>query len=147
MNDANQIDAFRISTTEDATSWSDTQTMKYRLTVLYGAKSDGSNWSKTEDHPGGEADMEQYTAENLIYFTSMADLNEYFHGNGKCVAILFQLRDMCIRTGRQVTVAAKMNVTSEFENIGKTWCLTNEVKGWSTYRPVYKKYFQDGRLD
>lgn len=147
MNDANQIDAFRISTTEDATSWSDTQTMKYRLTVLYGAKPDGSNWCKTEDHPGGEADMEQYTAENLIYFTSMADLNEYFHGNGKCVAILFQLRDMCIRTGRQVTVAAKMNVTSEFENIGKTWCLTNEVKGWSTYRPVYKKYFQDGKLD
>lgn len=152
--------AFRVVTTETATEWSQKQpyqTQSYTLTILYGAKPDGSNWKKDDGYSGGgEDDMDAHAEEDLIYFATLQDLYDYFgyttdeDGNevpaGKCVAILYQFRDCCIRTGRRISVTSRMHVTSEFEKTGETFCTTNDVRCWSTYRPVYKENYRTGTL-
>ena len=156
--------AFTVYTSETATTWSSRpyRTQSYNLTILYAAKPNGENWisqtiSGAEDGTirtdGGTADMDQYTEENLIYFRTLQELYDYFgydengSSKGHCVAILYQFRDCCIRTGRQISVHSKMNVTNEFEKTGETYATTNDARCWSTYRPTYKKYYADGKLD
>ena len=150
--------AFYISTTEDATTWSMSRpykTQRYELTILYAAKPDGKNWTKKTDahgDDGGTADMDQHREENLIYFETLQDLYKYFGQNedgsqrGHCVAILYQFRDCCIRTGRSFSVQSKMKVTDEFEKTGSTYCTTNDARCWSTYRPKYKEAYEDKKL-
>lgn len=144
--------AFRITTTETRTTWDSTSpytTESYKLTILYAAKTDGTNWTKGEARQqlGGEADMDAHKEEDLIYFTSLQELEDYFgydeNGEplGRCVGILYEFRDCCIRTGRSVSANAKMQVTDEFERTGGTYCTTNDVRGWSTYRPTFKQYY------
>ncbi len=152
--DSKGIGNFVISTTETATSWSNTKTKNAKLSILYAAKPNGENWEKKSVEmkggdvdkvydDGGVADMDSCREENLIYFATLQDLYDYFGGpeNGKCVAILYELRDCCIRNGRSVTVRAGMQVSSDFELTGNTYCTTNDVRFWSNYRPVYKDYF------
>ena len=134
--------AFYISTTEDATTWSMSRpykTQSYELTILYAAKPDGTNWTKAPDahgDDGGTADMDQHKEEDLIYFETLQDLYKYFGQNedgsqrGHCVAILYQFRDCCIRTGRSFSVQSKMKVTDEFEKTGSTYCTTNDARCW-----------------
>ncbi|MDO4332020.1 MAG: SpaA isopeptide-forming pilin-related protein [Eubacteriales bacterium] len=144
--------AFRITTTETKTTWDSTSpytTESYKLTILYAAKTDGTNWAKGEARQqlGGEADMDAHKEEDLVYFTSLQELENYFgydeNGEplGRCVGILYEFRDCCIRTGRSVSANAKMQVTDEFERTGGTYCTTNDVRGWSTYRPTFKQYY------
>lgn len=155
--------AFYINTSEDATTWSTYKTRSYTLTILYAAKPDGSNWTKVETNPdgtiwhgepgtslhddGGTADMDRHTEENLIYFTTLQELYDYFgydengNPNGHCVAFLYQFRDCCIRTGRHLTVHSRMDVTNDFDMTGNTYATTNDVRCWSTYRPLYKEYY------
>lgn len=155
-----QNGAFKITTTESATTWSKDhpiKTLGYTLTILYAAKPDGTNWVKDEApdafaNRGGEGDMVQYHEENLLYFETLQELYDYFGGTdengepkGTCVAILYQFRDCCIRTGRGITVTSKMNVTNEFADTGKTFCTTNDVRMWTTYRPDYKEAFAKDR--
>lgn len=150
----NTKDAFAISTTESATTWSQSGNLKtrsYDLTVLYGAKPDGTNWDKTgTGRIGGEADMDAHKEKDLIYFTSLSALKDYFatQGNpdGKCVALLYEFRNCCIRTGRSFTVTSRMQVTDDFYKTGATYCTTNDVTSWSTYRPIYKKYYSTDTL-
>ena len=150
-------DSFKISTSETEASWASNVTTNYDLTILYAAKKDGSNWNKkqltdTSVTPniayddGGSEDMDSYNEENLIYFKTLDDLHNYFDGNenAKCVAILYQFRNCCIRTGRSVETYARMNVTGEFDKVGNTFCTTNDVRGWLTYRPHYKVYYSQG---
>ncbi|MCD7884764.1 MAG: right-handed parallel beta-helix repeat-containing protein [Lachnospiraceae bacterium] len=136
---------YKVTTTESATTWSGTKTTTYDLTVLYAAKPDGTNWTKSDDYLDGydspAPEMDQYGEENLIYFASLDDLYAYFEGKGTtgvCVGILYEFRDCCIRNGRSITVTSEMTVTNDFNKTGQTWCITNDVLGWSTYRPDYK---------
>ena len=77
MQGTNSTNAFLVSTSESATTWSSSGNLKtksFKLTVLYGAKPDGANWTKTETADGltgGEAEMDAHTEEELIYFTSL----------------------------------------------------------------------------
>ena len=147
-------DNFSITTDESETTWSNTATKSYELTILYAAKRDGSNWVKepktdTSVDPiityddGGAADMVKYREENLLYFKSLDDLHIALGVNAKCVAILYQFRNCVFRTERSVTTYAKANVTGDFHMVGDTYCTTNDVRGWYTYRPYYKLYFAD----
>ena len=153
----NSTNAFLVSTSESATTWSSSGNLKtksFKLTVLYGAKPDGTNWTKTETADGltgGEAEMDAYTEEKLIYFTSLDELKAYFaaKGNqdGRCVALLYEVRDCCIRTGRSLYIRSRMQMTKDFAKTGGTYCTTNDVRGWTTYRPTYKRYYNDGKRD
>ena len=153
----NSTNAFLVSTSESATTWSSSGNLKtksFKLTVLYGAKPDGTNWTKTETADGltgGEADMDAHKEEDLIYFTSLDELKAYFaaKGNpdGRCVALLYEVRDCCIRTGRSLYIRSRMQMTKDFAKTGGTYCTTNDVRGWTTYRPTYKRYYNDGKRD
>ncbi len=152
--------AFIITTTEGPTTWSKNnpiKTMSYNLTILYAAKPDGTNWRKDESpsafrNRGGEDDMVAHHEEDLIYFDTLQALYDYFGydadgiSRGKCVAILYQFRDCCIRTGRRITVTSKMNVTNDFADTGKTFCTTNDAKIWTVYRPTYKEAYAKGAV-
>lgn len=92
---------------------------------------------------GGVGEMDYYHEENLIYFETLDDLNAYFVAtqgktDAKCVAILYQARDCCIRTGRNIRFEHKMQATDDFAYTGQTYCTTNESRIWTTYRPDYK---------
>ena len=153
----NSTNAFLVSTSESATTWSSSGNLKtksFKLTVLYGAKPDGTNWTKTETADGltgGEADMDAHKEEDLIYFTSLDELKAYFaaKGNpdGRCVALLYEVRDCCIRTGRSLYIRSRMQMTKDFAKTGGTYYTTNDVRGWTTYRPTYKRYYNDGKRD
>ena len=148
-------DSFIISTTETPATWSNTATTNYDLTILYAAKPDKTNWTKasltdTEVAPnivykdGGTADMDLHREENLIYFKTLDDLHAYLGDDAPCVAILYEFRNCCFRTERSVSVKSKMNVTGEFEKVGQTYCTTNDVRAWTTYRPHFKVYYASG---
>ena len=146
----------KISIDEVPTTWSDTATTSYKLTVLYAARPPaGDNWEmvhKTDTavtpniayKDSGAADMDKYHEENLIYFETLNELHEYLGADAQCVAVLYQFRDCCIRNKGGATVYTKMKVTGEFEKVGQTYCTTNDVRAWTTYRPTYKKYFALG---
>lgn len=144
----------KISYSDEAMAWSDLNT-KYKLTILYGAKPDGSNWVKkqktdTSVNPniiyddGGALDMDRYREENLVFFETIEDLHLSMGSNAKCVAILYQVRDTVVRTGTPFAFCAKAEVTGEFERVGDTYCTTNDVRAWYTYRPYYKLDYSDG---
>ena len=38
-------------------------------------------------------------------------------------------------------------MTKDFAKTGGTYCTTNDVRGWTTYRPTYKRYYNDGKRD
>ncbi|MCD7738021.1 MAG: hypothetical protein LUH58_03135 [Lachnospiraceae bacterium] len=151
----NGTEIFRITTSETATGWSANRnkTMYYTLTVLYAAKPNGENWTYQADAQGYKTpttDMGEYEEEDLIYFETLQDLYDYFGykedgtSKGVCVGILYEFRDCCIRTGRKISVTSRMNVTDDFEKTGLTWCTTNDVRGWTTYRPDYKAIVATG---
>ena len=89
---------------------------------------------------GGVREMEKYHEEQLLYFETLDDLHAYFgDADAKCVAILYQARDCCIRNGRNIRFEHKMQVTDDFDYTGQTYCTTNESRVWTTYRPDYKQ--------
>ena len=150
--------SFSLSLNGGTPSWLDSAAKNYTLTILYAAKLDGTNWEKvsTTDtsvtpnvtyDDGGTADMDKYREENLIYFESLDDLHAYLGDDAKCVAILYQVRNFCMRSGYNVTARAKMTVTGDFDKVGKTYCTTNDVREWITYRPYYKMYYYENSLD
>ncbi|MCD8396162.1 MAG: right-handed parallel beta-helix repeat-containing protein [Lachnospiraceae bacterium] len=149
---------FRITTTESATDWDGytNKTMSYTLTILYAAKPDGSAWKYATDSAGYQSpvgDMDNYNEEDLIYFRTLDELYSCFgyddDGNpkGVCVGILYEFRDCCIRNDRTIDIVAKMNVTDDYDAVGNTYCITNDVLGWTTYRPTYKAALEAGTLD
>lgn len=154
--DSKGIGNFKITTSETAAAWSSAKTRKCKLSILYAAKPDGTNWAKKPVEiengdadkvydDGGVADMDSCREENLIYFESMQDLKDYFAAKGtegKCVAILYELRDCSIRSGRSVQARAGMQVSNDFGLTGNTYCTTNDVRIWTNYRPVYKDYYK-----
>ena len=142
-------DNFKITTTETELTWATNLSTKYKLTILYGAKPDGSNWDKIKKvdrtvepninyDDGGSADMDRYREENLKFYKTLDDLHRSLGTDAKCVAILYQFRDTVIRTENSISACAKATVTSDFERVGQTYCTTNDVRAWYSYRPHYK---------
>lgn len=174
-----------VGGTESEPYWnSDDLVIKYnpnatttmRLTVLYAAKPDGTNWIKqtrtaeqllgqgaqwVNGDPatgkirydgniysptdiawtdGGVNDMQKYHEEQLLYFKSMKDLHDYLGKDAKCVAVLYEGRDCCIRTGNKVIFECKMSTTDDFSKTGKTYATTNDTRIWTTYRPDYRTF-------
>ncbi|MBQ8133363.1 MAG: hypothetical protein IJ192_02980, partial [Clostridia bacterium] len=149
--------AFIINTSETKPSWDTSSTPKtqsYNLTILYAAKPDGTNWEIKDIgdgfNDGGAADMDKYREENLLYFTTLQALYDYFKAQdktGTCVGILYEFRDCCIRTDRRITVTSRMQTSDNFDDTGKTYITTNDARIWNTYRPEYKEAFTDKTLD
>ena len=149
--------AFVINTSETKPSWDTSNTPKtqsYNLTILYAAKPDGTNWEVKDIgdgfNDGGAADMDKYREENLLYFTTLQALYDYFEAQdktGTCVGILYEFRDCCIRTDRRITVTSRMQTSDDFDDTGKTYITTNDARIWNTYRPEYKEAFTDKTLD
>ena len=86
--------------------------------------------------------MDHYREEGLLYFTTLDELYAYFAAQGKegkCVGILYEFRNTCIRRGQLLTARAKMKVTDDFKKTGHTYCTTNDTRIWTTYRPEYKR--------
>ncbi len=149
---------FRIITDESATSWSSDITRSYKLTILYAAKPDKSNWVQkySTDNSvsppitysdGGAEDMDKYREENLMYFRTLDELHDYLGSSAKCVAILYQFRECLIRTDHSVSACAKMEVIGDFDKVGDTYCTTNDVRCWYTFRPYYKMYYSDHTVE
>ena len=110
-------------------------------------------WDKqpnTRDN-GGTADMDKYSfnkmkmtvgsdgatkdIEGLVYYNTLTELEKAGH---TCVAVLYQIRNCCVRTGRSVEIGHMMEVTKDVNKIGRSYALTMDVRGWTTYRPFYR---------
>ena len=110
-------------------------------------------WDKqpnTRDN-GGTADMDKYSfnememtvgsdgatkdIEGLVYYDTLTELEKAGH---TCVAVLYQIRNCCVRTGRSVEIGHMMDVTKDVSKIGRSYALTMDVRGWTTYRPFYR---------
>ncbi|WP_419517968.1 right-handed parallel beta-helix repeat-containing protein [Gemmiger sp.] len=110
-------------------------------------------WDKeknTRDN-GGTADMDKYSfndmemtvgsdgatkeIKGLVYYDTLTELEKAGH---TCVAVLYQIRNCCVRTGRSVEIGHMMEVTKDVSKIGRSYALTMDVRGWTTYRPFYR---------
>lgn len=110
-------------------------------------------WEKqpnTRDN-GGTADMDKYSfngmkmtvgsdgatkdIEGLVYYDTLTELEKAGH---TCVAVLYQIRNCCVRTGRSVEIGHMMEATKDVSKIGRSYALTMDVRGWTTYRPFYR---------
>lgn len=110
-------------------------------------------WEKqpnTRDN-GGTADMDKYSfndmemtvgsdaatkeIKGLVYYDTLTELEKTGH---TCVAVLYQIRNCCVRTGRSVEIGHMMEVTKDVSKIGRSYALTMDVRGWTTYRPFYR---------
>ena len=71
----------------------------------------------------------------LVYYDTLTELEKAGH---TCVAVLYQIRNCCVRTGRSVEIGHMMEVTKDVSKIGRSYALTMDVRGWTTYRPFYR---------
>lgn len=100
------------------------------------------NTPNTRDN-GGTADMDNFsfdttTADDncLVYYNTLAELK----AAGKtCVAVLYQVRNCCIRNGREVSVGHMMQVSEDVSKVGRSYATTMDMRAWTTYRPFYRK--------
>ena len=102
-------------------------------------------WSDTDGtrDDGGTADMDKYSFDNqtddgncLVYYNTLQELKDAGH---TCVAVLYQVRNCCIRNGREVEVGHKMQVSKDTAKIGRSYATTVDMRGWTTYRPFFRK--------
>ena len=102
-------------------------------------------WQKTANtrDNGGTADMDNFSFDTtttdgncLVYYNTLADLK----AAGKtCVAVLYQVRNCCIRNGREVSVGHMMQVSEDVGKVGRSYATTMDMRAWTTYRPFYRK--------
>ena len=109
------------------------------------------NGEKNTRDNGGTADMDKYSfngmkmtvgsdgatkeIKGLVYYDTLTELEKAGH---TCVAVLYQIRNCCVRTGRSVEIGHMMEVTKDVSKIGRSYALTMDVRGWTTYRPFYR---------
>ena len=107
------------------------------------------NGEKNTRDNGGTADMDKYSfnemtvgsdeaakeIKGLVYYDTLTELEKADH---TCVAVLYQIRNCCVRTGRSVEIGHMMEVTKDVSKIGRSYALTMDVRGWTTYRPFYR---------
>ena len=99
------------------------------------------NTLSTRDN-GGTADMDNFSFDTttngncLVYYNTLAELK----AAGKtCVAVLYQVRNCCIRNGRDVSVGHMMQVSEDVSKVGRSYATTMDMRAWTTYRPFYRK--------
>ena len=99
------------------------------------------NTLSTRDN-GGTADMDNFSFDTttngncLVYYNTLAELK----AAGKtCVAVLYQVRNCCIRNGRDVSVGHMMQVSEDVGKVGRSYATTMDMRAWTTYRPFYRK--------
>ncbi len=104
---------------------------------------------------GGTADMDNYgfytttrgsgeaakKIAGLVYYDTLTALET----DGKtCVAVLYQIRNCCVRNGRSVTIGHRMQVSTDTSKIGRSYAFTTDVRGWTTYRPFFRDKLANG---
>ena len=104
---------------------------------------------------GGTADMDNYSfytttrgsgdaakeIAGLVYYDTLTALET----DGKtCVAVLYQIRNCCVRNGRSVTLGHMMKVSTDTSKIGRSYAFTTDVRGWTTYRPFFRDKLANG---
>lgn len=104
---------------------------------------------------GGTADMDNYgfytttrgsgdaakEIAGLVYYDTLTALET----DGKtCVAVLYQIRNCCVRNGRSVTLGHMMKVSTDTSKIGRSYAFTTDVRGWTTYRPFFRDKLANG---
>ena len=83
---------------------------------------------------GGTADMDKYSfndmemtvgsgeaakeIDGLVYYDTLTELEKAGH---TCVAVLYQIRNCCVRTGRSVEIGHMMEVTKDVSKIGRSY--------------------------
>lgn len=87
--------------------------------ILYGAKPDGKNWISDKE-------MEQYHEENLIYFTTLKELQDAGY---TCVAVLFESRNESIRYGNIAWVQTPVTI-NQSAVVGKVYKTVDDCRVW-----------------
>ena len=104
---------------------------------------------------GGTADMDNYgfytttrgsgeaakEIAGLVYYDTLTELEAAGH---TCVAVLYQIRNCCVRNGRSVTLGHMMKVSTDTSKIGRSYAFTTDVRGWTTYRPFFRDKLANG---
>ena len=104
---------------------------------------------------GGTADMDNYgfntttrgngeatkAITGLVYYDTLTELEAQGH---TCVAVLYQIRNCCVRNGRSVTLGHMMKVSTDTSKIGRSYAFTTDVRGWTTYRPFFRDKLVNG---
>ena len=110
--------------------------------------------ANTRDN-GGTADMDNYSfysttrtsgeatkeITGLVYYDTLTELEAQGH---TCVAVLYQIRNCCVRNGRSVTLGHMMKVSTDTSKIGRSYAFTTDVRGWTTYRPFFRDKLANG---
>ena len=104
---------------------------------------------------GGTADMDNYgfytttrgsgdaakEITGLVYYNTLTELEAQGY---TCVAVLYQIRNCCVRNGRSVTLGHMMKVSTDTSKIGRSYAFTTDVRGWTTYRPFFRDKLANG---
>ena len=104
---------------------------------------------------GGTADMDNYgfytttrgsgdaakEITGLVYYNTLTELEAQGY---TCVAVLYQIRNCCVRNGRSVTIGHRMQVSTDTSKIGRSYAFTTDVRGWTTYRPFFRDKLANG---
>mgnify|MGYP001228146982 CR=1 FL=1 len=103
---------------------------KMKLTLLYGAKPDKSGWDHGGKHPGDDGydeEMINATADNLIFFTSLEELEDQGY---TCVAVLLEARGVASSQITEIyfTATGKLQDTATDGNV---YMVTHSAKAWS----------------
>lgn len=113
------------------------------------------NMTPSTRDDGGTADMDNYSfytttlnsdettkeVNGLVYYSTLTELE----AAGKtCVAVLYQIRNCCVRNGRSVSIGHMMQVSDDTAKIGRSYATTMDVRGWTTYRPFYRSALTTG---
>lgn len=96
-----------------------------------GAGTPAGGWEhhgKKPDEAGYDTEMINATADDLIFFNSMADVKA--HGY-KCVAVLFELRGACDSSTLHTDAFIRANVTTDQSRAGYVYMITHTANVWT----------------
>ena len=99
-------------------------------TVLFGAKADQTGWEHAGKEPnetGYDSEMMEATADDLIFFSSLKELQESGY---TCVAVLFEARGVGSPQATQLVVTVNGNCVSDAQS-GSVYMCTLASKGWN----------------
>ena len=100
-------------------------------TVLYGAKPDKNGWNHNNRQPneaGYDTEMMQATADNLIFFSSLDELEEQGY---TCVAILLESRRLFAEANDRTHMRILGNSKNDSTLDGNTFMITHSGVAWN----------------
>ena len=99
--------------------------------ALYGAKPDKTGWNHQNKHPdeeGYDTEMMQATADDLIFFSSLRELEDEGY---ICVAVLHEVRDVKTSASWSCTARLFGHVKSEIQLANSVFMITHSAKVWN----------------